>query len=44
MILSAYFRLIRAGYVLAREGALSIPGDLPPALAAGRQQMQSLTA
>jgi ubiquinone biosynthesis protein len=33
LILSAYFRLIRAGYVLAREGALSIPGDLPPALA-----------
>ena len=33
MILSAYFRLIRAGYVLAREGALSIPGQLPPALA-----------
>ena len=33
MIVSAYFRLIRAGYVLAREGALSIPGELPPALA-----------
>ena len=33
MIIGAYFRLIRAGYVLAREGALSIPGDLPPALA-----------
>jgi ubiquinone biosynthesis protein len=33
MILSAYYRLIRAGYVLAREGALSIPGELPPALA-----------
>jgi ubiquinone biosynthesis protein len=33
MILSAYFRLLRAGYVLAREGALSIPGELPPALA-----------
>jgi ubiquinone biosynthesis protein len=33
MILSAYLRLVRAGYVLAREGALSIPGELPPALA-----------
>ncbi|WP_332701356.1 2-polyprenylphenol 6-hydroxylase [Devosia sp.] len=33
MLISAYIRLIRAGYVLAREGALSIPGDLPPALA-----------
>jgi ubiquinone biosynthesis protein len=33
MLLGAYFRLIRAGYVLAREGALSIPGELPPALA-----------
>lgn len=33
MLISAYFRLIRAGYVLAREGALSIPGELPPALA-----------
>jgi len=31
MILTAYFRLIHAGYVLAREGALSIvePGALP---------------
>jgi ubiquinone biosynthesis protein len=33
MIFGAYFRLIRAGYVLAREGALSIAGELPPALA-----------
>jgi ubiquinone biosynthesis protein len=33
MLISAYFRLVRAGYVLAREGALSIPGELPPALA-----------
>ena len=33
MIIGAYFRLMRAGYVLAREGALSIPGKLPPALA-----------
>lgn len=33
MILSAYFRLFRAGYVLAREGALSLVQDLPPALA-----------
>ena len=33
MILGAYFRLIRAGYVLAREGALSIVQELPPALA-----------
>ncbi|HTM78335.1 MAG TPA: AarF/UbiB family protein, partial [Devosia sp.] len=31
MLISAYFRLVRAGYVLAREGALSIIGahDLP---------------
>jgi ubiquinone biosynthesis protein len=37
MILSAYFRLVRAGYVLAREGALSIIGtrDLPLALRFG---------
>ena len=35
MKLGAYFRLLRAGYVLAREGALSIVStrDLPPALA-----------
>ena len=33
MILGAYFRLIRAGYVLAREGALSLVQELPPALA-----------
>lgn len=35
MILSAYFRLLRAGYVLAREGALSMISakGLPPALA-----------
>lgn len=33
MLLSAYFRLLRAGFVLAREGALSIVQDLPPALA-----------
>lgn len=33
MIISAYLRLIRAGYVLAREGALSIVQELPPALA-----------
>ena len=35
MLISAYFRLIRAGYVLAREGALSIisASGLPPALA-----------
>ncbi|WP_240231474.1 2-polyprenylphenol 6-hydroxylase [Devosia lacusdianchii] len=35
MLISAYFRLIRAGYVLAREGALSIISTkgLPPALA-----------
>jgi len=33
MVLGPYFRLIRAGYVLAREGALSIAGELPPALA-----------
>ena len=35
MLISAYFRLARAGYVLAREGALSIIGanGLPPALA-----------
>ncbi|MDP2779560.1 2-polyprenylphenol 6-hydroxylase [Devosia sp.] len=35
MPFSAYFRLLRAGYVLAREGALSIIStrDLPPALA-----------
>ncbi|KKB76387.1 2-polyprenylphenol hydroxylase [Devosia limi DSM 17137] len=37
MILSAYFRLARAGYVLAREGALSIisADDLPPPLKLG---------
>ncbi|WEK03958.1 MAG: 2-polyprenylphenol 6-hydroxylase [Candidatus Devosia phytovorans] len=33
MILSAYYRLFRAGFVLAREGALSIVSELPPALA-----------
>jgi ubiquinone biosynthesis protein len=33
MALGPYFRLIRAGFVLAREGALSIAGELPPALA-----------
>jgi ubiquinone biosynthesis protein len=35
MLLSAYYRLARAGYVLAREGALSIISldGLPPALA-----------
>ncbi|MCS6762143.1 MAG: 2-polyprenylphenol 6-hydroxylase [Candidatus Devosia symbiotica] len=35
MLFSAYFRLLRAGYVLAREGALSIIStkDLLPALA-----------
>lgn len=35
MLISAYFRLARAGYVLAREGALSIisTSGLPPALA-----------
>ena len=35
MGISSYFRLIGAGYVLAREGALSIVSakDLPPALA-----------
>ena len=35
MLLSAYFRLARAGYVLAREGALSLisANGLPPALA-----------
>ena len=35
MLFSAYFRLLHAGYVLAREGALSIISikDLPPALA-----------
>ena len=35
MLISAYFRLVRAGFVLAREGALSIISakDLPPALA-----------
>jgi ubiquinone biosynthesis protein len=37
MGLAAYFRLIRAGYVLAREGAFAIidPEALPPALKAG---------
>src|SRR6185437_5697469 len=37
MGLGAYFRLVRAGYVLAREGAFSIidAEALPPALAAG---------
>ena len=35
MLISAYYRLARAGYVLAREGALSIisTNGLPPALA-----------
>jgi ubiquinone biosynthesis protein len=35
MLISAYYRLARAGYVLAREGALSIISldGLPPALA-----------
>lgn len=33
MLIGAYFRLIRAGFVLAREGALSIVQELPPALA-----------
>ena len=34
MGIAAYFRLVRAGYVLAREGALSVvdPEALPPAL------------
>jgi ubiquinone biosynthesis protein len=37
MGISAYFRLARAGYVLAREGAFSIPdvSTLPPPLRAG---------
>ncbi|HVW93747.1 MAG TPA: 2-polyprenylphenol 6-hydroxylase [Devosia sp.] len=37
MGLAAYFRLVRAGYVLAREGAFAIidPEALPPALKAG---------
>ena len=37
MGLAAYFRLVRAGYVLAREGALSIidPAVLPPGLRFG---------
>jgi len=37
MGIAAYFRLARAGYVLAREGAFSIvePEALPPALVAG---------
>src|SRR5436305_10359717 len=37
MGLSAYFRLLRAGYVLAREGAFSIvdPEALPPSLKFG---------
>ena len=37
MGLSAYFRLLRAGYVLAREGAFSIvdPDALPPSLKFG---------
>ncbi|MGV3489956.1 MAG: 2-polyprenylphenol 6-hydroxylase [Devosia sp.] len=37
MGLSAYFRLIRAGFVLAREGALSIADNpaLPPVMRAG---------
>ena len=37
MIISAYFRLLRAGYVLAREGALSIvtARDLPASLRLG---------
>jgi ubiquinone biosynthesis protein len=37
MLISAYLRLIRAGYVLAREGALSIIStrDLPPTLKLG---------
>src|SRR6185312_15078376 len=36
MGIAAYFRLARAGYVLAREGAFSIidPAALPPALKA----------
>lgn len=33
MLIAAYLRLLRASFVLAREGALSIPGKLPPALA-----------
>ena len=33
MLIGAYFRLLRAGYVLAREGALSLVQTLPPALA-----------
>lgn len=37
MGLGAYFRLVRAGYVLAREGALSIADNaaLPPVMQAG---------
>ncbi len=37
MTLAATFRLIRAGFVLAREGAFSIidPAALPPVLKAG---------
>jgi ubiquinone biosynthesis protein len=37
MLISAYYRLARAGYVLAREGALSIISarDLPPPLKLG---------
>ena len=37
MGLSAYFRLLRAGYVLAREGALSLMDNaaLPPVMRAG---------
>ena len=37
MGIAAYFRLLRAGYVLAREGAFSIvdPDALPPSLKAG---------
>ncbi|UXN74251.1 AarF/UbiB family protein [Devosia sp. A8/3-2] len=37
MLISAYYRLARAGYVLAREGALSIvsPKDLPGPLKLG---------
>ena len=37
MMIAAYFRLLRAGYVLAREGAFSIidPQALPPSLKFG---------
>ena len=33
MLLAPYFRLLHAAFVLAREGALSLAGTLPPALA-----------